>query len=154
MPTSIITHGLEELCFAFEDASRYLQDCHVKRITTASVQFLDLYTSFCQESADAGVMEWHLLRKVHPYMHLVDDLAAERFNPRSYSGWTDEGFMHHVVAMFAGHHASSAVQNGLEAWWPMFRERTRKTTTTTSTLSTRSDSEPCRFTPRSKYAYE
>jgi hypothetical protein len=103
---------------------------NLERITKAAQCFSTLYTAFAEECLRLDQCRWHLLRKMHPFIHLFEDIAVDRLNPRHFSGWTDETFMHHVVSMAAGKDTRTAINNVLSGWWAMVRERWRDSTNT------------------------
>ena len=76
-----------------EESPRYLRSQDVARIREAGFSFLDLYKALSMEAEADGKILYHRLRKIHPIIHMLDDLVEDGLNPRHYSGWTDETFM-------------------------------------------------------------
>jgi hypothetical protein len=112
-----------EISQVLEEAPRYMVEPYLSRFVLASKQFLDLYVSFCEEFKDCH--RWALLRKVHTFAHLVDDVQLDLLNPRYYSGWTDETLMCKVVQMGAGRDCRTLSETVLRSWWPMFVQQFR-----------------------------
>ena len=95
------------------------------KIQKAGGDFVDLYVSVSDKARENGVHRWKLLRKVHTFIHQLEDMLADRLNPRHYSGWTDESLMYRVVKMATDVDSRTALLNVLVGWWPAFIERAR-----------------------------
>ena len=110
-----------ELREALEAAPRYLVNPDdLRRITSAAYAFLDLYVGLAEAERARGSTKWNLLRKVHPFIHMIEDMNQDLHNPRFYSGWTDETLMNKVVKMASDSDSRSAICNVLTSWWPTF----------------------------------
>ena len=120
-----IAYWQRELAESMEQAPRYLFGQFLDRVSRAGDEFLTLYVSFCLEFKAAEPPRWKALRKLHPFVHMMEDLALDRLNPRFFAGWTDESLMGKVVHMAYGQNMRSAPLNVLTAWWPMFVESHR-----------------------------
>ena len=48
--------------------------------------------------------------------HVLDDLKVEKLNPRCFSGWCDETFMHHVVEMSSGKELDALPSAVAQGW--------------------------------------
>ena len=115
-----------QLCLALERAPRYLvHQEDLDNIQKAGGDFVDLYVSLSEKARENGVNRWKLLRKVHTFIHQLEDMLADRLNPRHYSGWTDESLMNRVVKMATDVDSRTALLNVLVGWWPAFIERAR-----------------------------
>ena len=126
-PRAALAWAQEELCLSMEQAPRYLTDDGVRnRILKAGEMFLDLYVDLAERFQAAGIARWHLLRKTHLLIHLLEDCALDLLNPRCYSGWTDESLMHKIVVMASGADSRTAIHNILVGWFPLFVERLRR----------------------------
>ena len=113
-----------EFLTALDEAPRYLDDVSIQRIDTAGHDFLDIYVSLCEESSTAGDRRWKLLRKVHPLLHLLEDMCTgDRLNAKFFCGWSDETLMGKVIGMVEDHDSRQAIWNVLSAYWPMYVER-------------------------------
>jgi hypothetical protein len=110
---------------ALEESGRYLSDDNIERISLACDRLLETYVAFCEEAKAAQVRGWKLVRKVHPLIHLMEDMRADRLNCRFFSGWTDETLMGKVITMVQDQDSRKGLWNALVAYWPMFIERSR-----------------------------
>lgn len=112
------------ICVVLEAAPRYMIEPHLSNFTTASTQFLELYTALCESFQ--GTNRWNLARKVHTFAHMIDDVRGDLLNPRFYSGWTDETLMHKVVVMTFKRDCRTASETVLRSWWPAFAIKHRE----------------------------
>ncbi len=114
-----------ELCEALEESPRYLIDPYLQRVLAAGHEYLTLYLAFTEEFRDSTPRVWKCLRKLHPLVHLFEDMELDKLNCRFYSGWTDESLMCRVVSMMKGQNPRTASMNVLVSWWPAFVESLR-----------------------------
>ena len=82
-----------------EQAGRYMSDENLDRTSEACDRMIESYVAFCEEAKGDEIRAWKLVRKVHPLMHLVEDMQADRLNARYFSGWVDETLMGKVIGM-------------------------------------------------------
>ena len=114
-----------EFAESMEQSPRYLNDHQIARITAAGTSFLQCYVSFAEECEATNVCRYKLLRKVHPMMHLLEDMGKDRLNCRFFAGWVDETLMGKVIKMCDAQDSRQAIHNVLCAYWPMYIERAR-----------------------------
>ena len=117
----------QELCRLFETSPRYLRPEDVTKIRKVGFEFVDLYLSLHEEAINADVLQYHMLRKIHTYLHALDDLAEDRLNPRHYSGWTDESFMRFVIDMCKNKQTETLPSAVLQGWRGMVHDRWART---------------------------
>ena len=120
-----VTWWQHELVESFEQSPRYVVEPFMTRITTAADRFSTMYLSLVEEHKDTSPQVWKPLRKIHTFVHMIEDLQLDKLNPRLFGGWTDESLMGKVVRMVAGQHGTSACSNILVSWFPMFVEQYR-----------------------------
>ena len=101
---------------ALEEAPRYLDDSQASHIHKLGYQFLALYCGLHRINAASGTKVYHMLRKTHTFAHLLDDVLVEKLNPRHFSAWTDETFLHHVVQMCSGKELDGLPAAALLGW--------------------------------------
>jgi hypothetical protein len=106
----------EAFCRALEEYPRYLEDSQAAHVRDLGYQFLDLFQAMHSVNMQAGQQCYHMLRKVHTFAHLLDDLATEKLNPRTFSGWVDETFMHHIIEMSTGKEMDSLPSAVVRCW--------------------------------------
>ena len=127
MPTGQRRVGLAylqfELCRALEEAGDYLSASEVERISVVPEQWLEVYTCCALEAEEAEQPRWHLVPKVHTFIHLFDDVILERLNPSSFAGWVDEDFMNYCRQMAAGLPRATMPMNTLQGWWGFVVQR-------------------------------
>ena len=112
-----------EVCKALEESPRYLEQRHLTRILQAMDTVAKLYVALHEAAAERGEKRWKLIRKIHPWMHLMQDMEKDMMNCRCYSCWTDESMMNLVVRMVRDQDNRGAISNVFTAWWPSFVER-------------------------------
>ena len=115
-----------ELVEALEEAPRYLVEPYHSRVVRAGELFKEVFAALAEPALDEGRKQWKYLRKFHPFLHLLDDMASERLNCRYWSCWTDETLMGQVITMISDQDVRTATLNVLSAWFPMFIERLRQ----------------------------
>jgi len=117
-----VTWWQRELTEALEQSPRYLFSPWLERVQTACRKFMEIYLSLSREYASEDPPAYKTLRKVHPFCHMVEDLALDKLNPRLFGAWVDECLMGRILRMAAGQNSKTACRNLLYAWFPMFVE--------------------------------
>ena len=94
-------------------------------IQRAGTDVINLYTGLAPEARRAGSSHYHLVRKVHPFLHDLDDLALDKLNPWHFSAWVDESFMRFVMDMARDKQRQTLPESVLRGWALSFLERLR-----------------------------
>ncbi len=97
-----------------------MEESDIERIRTDGHSILEIYRSF---NIEMGYPMYHMLRKAHQFIHLLDDLAIDKLNPRFYTAWLDETFMRWVTGMCRNKVEATLPQAVLRGWLAMVGER-------------------------------